>query len=100
MATPNVGSMSAVDIAHQLYTGPGSQEPYDAQYSWVAVREAMDEANDLLRQALGNAREGWEGEAADAAIARISPFGAWSDDAGVNAAKRSEERRVGKECLL
>lgn len=53
--------MSAVGITNQPYTGPGSQQHYAAQYAWVAVREAIDEAKDLLRQALGNASEGWEG---------------------------------------
>ena len=86
MAT-NYGSQSAVQIASALYPGAGASEAYRVQGNWVDIHEKLQQAQAILTQALGNAKEGWEGEAADAAIARISPFGPWVDDSGVLATR-------------
>lgn len=78
----NWASRDALAIVLALKGGAGTEPPSQAAQAWSVMQAALVAADDDFQVAMGNAKKGWEGEAADAAISRMSPFRGWSDAAG------------------
>lgn len=70
-----------------LTAGAGSVPLSAASPAWSAVADGFVDAGATLGRVIEDLRAGWEGVAADAALARIAPFAAWAQQAAALAAQ-------------
>lgn len=78
-----------------LSAGAGPVPLSAASPAWTAIAEGFVDAGATLVRVMDELRAGWEGTAAEAALARIAPFTAWTEQtatlAAETAAKASAE---------
>ncbi|WP_430335097.1 PPE domain-containing protein [Rhodococcus sp. ACT016] len=78
-----------------LSAGAGPVPLSAAGPAWTAIAESFVDAGATLARVMEELRTGWEGVAADAALARIAPFATWTEQtatlAAETAAKASTE---------
>ncbi|MCL2534181.1 MAG: PPE family protein [Nocardiaceae bacterium] len=69
-----------------LSAGAGPVPLSAASPAWTAISESFADAGATLAHVMEGLRTGWEGVAADAALARIAPFATWAEQTSVLAA--------------
>ncbi|MFM1731418.1 PPE domain-containing protein [Prescottella soli] len=78
-----------------LSAGAGPVPLSAAAPAWTTIAEGFVDAGATLVRVMDELRAGWEGTAAEAALAKIAPFAAWTDQtatlAAETAAKASAE---------
>lgn len=70
-----------------LAAGAGPVPLSAASAAWTAIAEGFADAGATLGRVIEELRAGWEGLAADAALARLTPFTAWTQQTATLAAE-------------
>lgn len=72
-----------------LSAGAGPVPLGAASPAWAALSASLADAGATLNRVMTELRAGWEGVAADAALARLAPFTAWVEQSAALAAETS-----------
>lgn len=66
------------ELYELVHTGPGPAASQYAEGRWYGARFAIELVEARLSKAIADAGSGWEGQAAAATTAGVSPLGAWA----------------------
>ncbi|MFD4294632.1 PPE domain-containing protein [Rhodococcus sp. NPDC058505] len=70
-----------------LNAGPGPAPLAAAGAAWSAIATGLTDATATVTKVMAELRVGWEGVASDAALSKLAPFQAWTQQAAVLAAE-------------
>ena len=73
------------EIYEAVHTGPGRSASAAAESAWADVQALILRIDQRITTAMNGSASGWEGGAADAARAALSPLAQWASDAANDA---------------
>ncbi len=85
MTTPDWSQLTHRQLYEAVQSGPGRAISVAAEERWTRIETVITDIEQRISSALARSNGGWEGAAADATRAGVSPLGAWALDAAGDA---------------